>query len=96
MPVRCAHNEQLYKWLFVSYRPNNKICVSRNYFHTELLLSHRQNSYAPTDGGAPAAVKRRAVELVTKIKILPVYCDVFGYLRRRSDWYFVYYSLNHT
>jgi hypothetical protein len=35
------------------------------------MLIHRQNSYAPC--GTPVAMKRRAMELVNKVKILPVY-----------------------
>jgi hypothetical protein len=34
-------------------------------------------------GGATVAVKRRAVELVNKVKILPVLCELnFGYVQK--------------
>jgi hypothetical protein len=38
------------------------------------MLIHRQNSY--TASGAPVAVKRRAVQQINKVKILPVLSDM--------------------
>jgi hypothetical protein len=52
------------------------------------MLIHRQNSCVLAAGGAPVAVKRRAVEPVEKVKIFPAVSgrDIMKHVRMNGKW----------